>query len=470
MKTNLKKAALLVTGLLLGGSVLAQTSDGGGSEYVKPFSGSGAYNTWSIGVNAGAPSLILATGGHNGFDHWTPTLGYGLSVRDQLVHSFGLQLDYNGGMVKGTVPTGVAFITSNQGNRYTGFSTKFNQFSLSGVLNVATVDYLRRKNAVQFYLNGGFGLIYYTPTYYGYAGDAFPATLVSSFNSSQLVMPVGAGVKFKVSDGVAINLGYNENFIDAYSFDGVPQYPKTSHYSYAYGGVEFALGSKSKRSLQWANPIASIQNEYLTEEQRLQAQLDAQKALNDKLRNDLNNTQNALNGMNANWAKYTADSDNDGVADFFDKCPGTPAGVKVDGAGCPLPITVIPEQKPDIKVYNITEEDRKIVKEAIKNLEFDFNKATIRPHSFPSLDRVAQLLVDKNFSLKLAGHTDNVGSDSYNLKLSKDRAESVKAYLVSKGANPSRIEATGYGETQPIATNKTAKGRQMNRRVEFTLF
>jgi OOP family OmpA-OmpF porin len=56
------------------------------------------------------------------------------------------------------------------------------------------------------------------------------------------------------------------------------------------------------------------------------------------------------------------------------------------------------------------------------------------------------------------------------MRLSKDRAESVKAYLVSKGANASRIEATGYGQTQPIATNKTAAGRQANRRVEFTLY
>ncbi len=118
----------------------------------------------------------------------------------------------------------------------------------------------------------------------------------------------------------------------------------------------------------------------------------------------------------------------------------------------------------------ITEADRKVVSEAIRNLEFDFGKATIRARSFPSLNRVAALLVEKNFSLKLAGHTDNVGSDNANLSLSKDRAESVKNYLVGKGANASRIEATGYGETQPIATNKTAAGRQQNRRVEFSLF
>ncbi|NNU34790.1 OmpA family protein [Mucilaginibacter sp. S1162] len=406
------------------------------------------------------PSLILATGGHNGFDHWEPTLGYGLSIRKQLVHSFGLQLDYNGGTVKGGVSSNVPYITNTNGNRYKAFSTKFNQVALSGVFNFATVDYLRRKNAVQFFLNAGLGVVYYEPTVTGYTDSSFPTASTSSFKSSALVMPLGAGVKFRVSDAVAINLGYNENFIDASSFNGVNQYPKTSHYSYGYGGIEFSLGAKSKPHLQWANPIVSIQNEYLTEEARLQRQIDAQKAANDQLRAD-------MAAATANLAKYTADSDGDGVSDFFDKCPGTPSGVKVDGAGCPL--AVAPAPAPVTKVF-VTEEDRKIVREAIRNLEFDFGKATIRAHSFPSLNRVAQLLIDKNFSLKLAGHTDNVGSNDANMKLSKARAESVKNYLVDKGANASRIEATGYGETQPIATNKTAKGRQQNRRVEFTLF
>ncbi|MNI98745.1 putative lipoprotein YiaD precursor [compost metagenome] len=78
--------------------------------------------------------------------------------------------------------------------------------------------------------------------------------------------------------------------------------------------------------------------------------------------------------------------------------------------------------------------------------------------------------MDKNFSLKLAGHTDNTGSMQLNLRLSKQRAEAVKAYLVAQGANASRIEATGYGPNQPIASNKTKEGRQKNRRVEFSLF
>ncbi|RYF16681.1 MAG: OmpA family protein, partial [Flavobacteriales bacterium] len=114
--------------------------------------------------------------------------------------------------------------------------------------------------------------------------------------------------------------------------------------------------------------------------------------------------------------------------------------------------------------------DRKVVDEAIKNLEFDLGKSTIRSKSYATLNTVAALLVEKNFSLKLAGHTDITGSRELNLRLSKERAESVKAYLVSQGANASRIEATGYGPDQPIASNKTAEGRQQNRRVEFTLF
>jgi len=83
---------------------------------------------------------------------------------------------------------------------------------------------------------------------------------------------------------------------------------------------------------------------------------------------------------------------------------------------------------------------------------------------------VAQLLVEKNFGLKLAGYTDNRGTDAVNLKISKDRAAAIRTYLVRKGANASKIEATGYGKENPIADNNTEEGRQANRRVEFTLY
>jgi OOP family OmpA-OmpF porin len=79
-------------------------------------------------------------------------------------------------------------------------------------------------------------------------------------------------------------------------------------------------------------------------------------------------------------------------------------------------------------------------------------------------------MVAKKFSLKLSGYTDNVGSVSANLTLSKNRAEAVKTYLATQGVDPAKITAEGYGKANPIATNKTAKGRQLNRRVEFSLY
>jgi OOP family OmpA-OmpF porin len=83
---------------------------------------------------------------------------------------------------------------------------------------------------------------------------------------------------------------------------------------------------------------------------------------------------------------------------------------------------------------------------------------------------LAHLLVTKGFNLKLAGYTDNVGSAAYNLKLSQDRADAIQTYLVSKGVSPEKIHAEGHGKANPIATNKTAAGRQQNRRVEFSIY
>ena len=107
----------------------------------------------------------------------------------------------------------------------------------------------------------------------------------------------------------------------------------------------------------------------------------------------------------------------------------------------------------------------------LNNIFFEFNKSTLKSTSYPELDRVASLMENhENMVIEVAGHTDSVGSDRYNKKLSKDRAEAVKTYLVEeKEINAERIKTKGYGESKPIATNKTEKGRQANRRVNFTI-
>ena len=141
------------------------------------------------------------------------------------------------------------------------------------------------------------------------------------------------------------------------------------------------------------------------------------------------------------------DSDGDGVPDSLDKCPNTPKGIKVDQVGCPVPIP----GKVSITLL----------------VEFDFDKAVVKPQYHGDIEKVANFLkAYPKTTGDLEGHTDSIGTEDYNMKLSKRRAESVKKYLVEKfNIEGSRLTTVGYGESQPVASNKTDAGRQKNRRV-----
>jgi len=144
------------------------------------------------------------------------------------------------------------------------------------------------------------------------------------------------------------------------------------------------------------------------------------------------------------------DSDGDGIEDALDNCPMT-KGDETNN-GCPI----------------VTETQKKAIDKAITSLEFETGKAVILSTSYPALDMLAMMLEDKaDWNLLLEGHTDNVGDDNSNMKLSEDRARAVANYLMKKGVASDRIDVKYYGETKPIATNDTEEGRRMNRRVEM---
>lgn len=103
----------------------------------------------------------------------------------------------------------------------------------------------------------------------------------------------------------------------------------------------------------------------------------------------------------------------------------------------------------------------------LDNVFFDSGKATLRPESNKELNELAEYMnLQKTLIIEIAGHTDNVGSAESNLKLSEDRANAVKQYLVKKGIAAERVQAKGYGDTQPVADNSTPAGKQKNRRTE----
>ena len=426
MNINFTKSAILIALLSTSIQLSAQESPDATERF-----GKRSLRTWSIGAHAGVLSQNTFLGGGTVKANEFKSIGYGAFLKKQILPALGLQADFLRGKVKTLNSTST--IEQNNSIDWSG--------SLTAVLNIANFS-LNTENAV---------LIPYIKAGAGYMSSDSKVANVDVFTEREgWYIPTGVGFKFGVAKGINIDLGYDINFIKSSAI--VKSAYHESRFSYAHAGLEFSLGNKSKAQLQNYSAVADLRKQSASESA--------------ELRNALATTeQNAANDR-AQYAKDLADDDNDGVANKFDKCAGTPAGTVVDGSGCPLVVTQTVIKETTV----VTEADRKVLKDAISNLEFDLGKSTIRSKSFTTLNRVASLLIEKNFSLKLAGHTDNTGSSALNLRLSKERAESVKAYLVSQGANASRIEATGYGSEQPISTNQTAAGRQENRRVEFTLY
>jgi OmpA-OmpF porin, OOP family len=106
----------------------------------------------------------------------------------------------------------------------------------------------------------------------------------------------------------------------------------------------------------------------------------------------------------------------------------------------------------------------------LNNVYFDTGKSTLRSASYKELNELVEFMKLKpTLTIEIGGHTDSVGDDETNLRLSQSRAEAVKAYLVSKDISPSRVVAKGYGESKPVASNNTPEGRQQNRRTEVTI-
>jgi outer membrane protein OmpA-like peptidoglycan-associated protein len=144
------------------------------------------------------------------------------------------------------------------------------------------------------------------------------------------------------------------------------------------------------------------------------------------------------------------DGDGDGIADMFDKCPKVPGVAEENGC---LPKII----------------QRKF-SGSVKGIQFESGSAVIKKASFKLLDEAAKVFQQyPTLRIEISGHTDNEGDAAFNMRLSEERAEAVRKYLIDKGIEGRRLVAIGYGQDRPVASNKSAGGRAQNRRIEFRI-
>lgn len=418
----------------------------------KTFGGRGQYRSWNIGVNAGvlAPVIPTGTSGTNNYTNWDLNLGYGLTIRKQLAHSFGIELSGLRGELSGSNKDATNGVQDNLKSFKTSLDWSAN---IMGVVNVATVDFLRRENAVNFIVKAGFGMS-------GYSNKITDINTITTDNGSTTTkqIPVGVGVKFKITDRVNFDLGYNMYFLNSVDLDGgrhttasTLRESSKDKYSYGYGGIEFILGSKSKANLDWVNPVAVMYDEL--RDPGLRKELDSLKRHVAEQDKRVADQEKLITEQGAKIDEFAKDSDGDGVSDKFDKCPNTPAGTKVDGAGCPI----CPTGCENTEAPSTT-----------GNIQFEFDSSVLKTSSYPALDKLSSDVKAGTYkNVRLEGFASIEGTPEYNMQLSIDRANSVKTYLVNAGVPSAKLGVKGFGTKRPIASNDTEAGRILNRRVEI---
>ena len=302
----------------------------------------------------------------------------------------------------------------------------------------------------------------------GYSGVNFEGTGFDS--KTHGAFDYGVGAKFFLKDDLAIR--------------GDVRHIHYGYNSGTYNDMEFTLGAYFQFG-EAAPVIKTVAPAPAPEPEPVKAAVVPVPAPpadsdNDGVIDSLDKCPGTPAGVAVDGQGCPVDSDNDGVADYLDKCPGTPAGVAVDSKGCPIDsdndgvpdyLDKCPGTPAGVTVNAdgcpLEAAKRFCNKPAVLAILFDTNKADIKAQYHEELDTLGNFLKDfPNSKGTLDGHTDSVGSKAANQKLSQKRAESVRSYIIDKfGIDGSRISAKGYGLTKPVASNKTAAGKAKNRRT-----
>lgn len=294
----------------------------------------------------------------------------------------------------------------------------------------------------------------------------------------------GISPQFKVSERVSLNLSATLilHHLQSRSFDWLEQNkhkPIDGYFFNSSLGVTVYLG-KNKSHADWIPTLhTSETNRYFEDKIR---ELEERMKDDDKdgVPNYVDIEPNTPEGTYVDSKGQTIkDSDEDGILDNFDLCPNDKGMGSNDGCpdkdsdGIPDPNDACPDV-PGLSINKgcpeIAKETVEALRNALENVEFFDNSSVLTDSSFNVLDDVIeQLDAHPEYNLLVEGHTDDIGSEKFNLVLSEKRAVAVETYLISKGIDADRIIIRSYGESKPIASNQTPEGRAQNRRVEFRI-
>jgi OOP family OmpA-OmpF porin len=485
----MKKVSQLICSLALGALVgipsFAQPLEQPNSPDYNPkatYDGPYKMNTWSISAHFG-PSMFF--GDLREYDFWpvtkttldshkeSGTIQGGLTINKQLSYWFGARLDGSIGNLRG--------MKRRQYNRY--FEGNYGDVSLSGTVNLKGL--LMGPNKMKRWkidAYAGIGQVFYNSTAYDLTGGV---KLRETGKKNDWIVPTGLTVNYEVTKRIDIGLDFrlthtNSDYLDA-TYGG--DYDRTAFTdpsafkiadqrtsrkgnseldSYGYGAVmvTYKLGKKALKvqkvdgkwdykpeegyyHLRYTDPRVLVKPpKILTlEEMDSVAKANRPKDIDPRL---------------------LLDTDGDGVSDFFDKEPNSPAGSVVDGSGRVLDF--------DSYVKNALATGAACA-EIFANVQFETDKNALTQEAQDMLKNVAAMMNKNGCRLQLAGHADRRATDRYNMALSRRRVDAVKNFLVNEAGlqDPSKVIVDYFGSFKPIAESSTRTGLQKNRRVELKL-
>ncbi|MDR3273284.1 MAG: OmpA family protein [Flavobacteriaceae bacterium] len=452
-------------------------------DYVKFTNDQKQFNDWSVSVYAGLPWLQSAdlTSIPNGMsEEWLIGYDFQLGINKQITHAFGLTLLGQIGKTK-----------QAYGKNHLKGHTNYYGISLLGDLNVTSL-FRRVDNRSEYrwglHVYAGVGTLAYKAysNTLGYLSPSYYDPKEEILNTDQKLKPlesffgqVGTGLVFKVNNRIDLELKAMYVLTGDEAFDGSGRESAFNPFASLHPGshtdnfITTSIGltykfGKHQEHLRWVDPLRELfgqQGDCSCEQQEfVVCKLGDQD--DDGVCDDWDRELDTPKGARVDGSGRALDTDMDGVIDLYDACPTFP-GPRTDDPktnGCPVKIDI--ERELNEGLY-----DR------FKGIEFDLNKAIIRPQSAPFLDNAADVIKKYGEGRKfiVEGHTDSRGNDAYNLKLSQQRVEAVVKYLEGKGIESGQLIPVGKGwegakwpECKPATVCPEYKNEQ-NRRVVFKL-